>query len=198
LSEVLQIVRGLAVSTSSGAWGSIDQSALSEGISSRILKSLSTRSDQAGTSWTHFDDALRRLADELRRLHEPDFVVGVYPEGGFIGYLLWLDSDRRWPVMLAPDAEIPPMTAEIAALGAKIAQACQGKNEPRGLVVDAAMKTGRTMRRTVEIVTEACRNAGVSPRLETLCVTVRDGYARDDRDRPTFCAMGDGYELPFG
>lgn len=198
LSEILQIVRGLAVSRSAGDWSAIDQSALSEGISNRILKSLSTRGDELSTSWAHFDEAVRRLADDLKRNYPPDFMVGVYPEGGFIGYLLWLDSDRQWPFMLAPDLDTAPVEGELAALGARIAKACEGKEEPRGLVVDAAMKTGRTMRRTVDLVREACGLVGLTPRLETLCVTVRHGYERSPEDRPSFFGLGDGYDLPFG
>ena len=93
LKEVLQIVRGLGRSTTSNGLTHIDESALSEGISNRILRKLATRDGEEG-SWARFDQAVRELADRLRASYEPDFMVGVYPEGGFVGYLLWLDSEK--------------------------------------------------------------------------------------------------------
>jgi hypothetical protein len=194
LGEVLRIVRGLGSQESAD----LDQSALTEGISNQILKKLSAADDGSGTSWTIFDHAVRNLAERLRATYNPDFLVGVYPEGGFIGYLLWLDSNRAWPLLLAPDADKPPLPEEIAAIGARVADICRGKTAPRGLIVDAAMKSGRTMRSTRELVLRACGERGIEPQLETLCLSVRDGYGLSHADRPTFFSLGGDYDLPFG
>lgn len=196
LREVLQVVRELArVSNLSSSISQIDESALSEGISSRILRKMSSRDDEEN-SWNRLDQAVRELANRLRSSYPPDFIVGVYPEGGFVGYLLWLDSDRKWPFILAPDADTVPLKEELGSLSAKISALCAGTPNPKGLVVDLAMKSGQTMRRTVEMVRNACTHAGIDAEIRTLCLSVKDGYVRSTVDRPFFVGL-DGVDMLF-
>ena len=168
-----------------------------ERISRQLLEKVSPDGSRA-ESWLRVDRAVRYLADRVAEEFPPDFVVGVYPEGAFVGYLLWLDSQRNWPFIMAPDADSTPLPEQLESMAAQIRAICSGRSELRCLVVDASVKTGQTMLRTLEFVRTACSLAGVdNPHIRTLCLSVRAGYRDRVGPLPDYVGLGSGAELPF-
>jgi hypothetical protein len=171
IKEILDTVRSLATNTEDPSTSAmVRASALSDGITNRILRQLDTQTDPGTMSWTRFDQIIKRLAQTLHHEYSPDFVVGVYPEGGFVGYLLWQDAGRKWPILVAPDVDTEPLEVELDALGAKIHQWCVGRPNPRGLIVDLLIKSGNTLTRTLDLVKNACRSRSLDVELRTLCL----------------------------
>lgn len=191
VNESLQLLRGLAAVE---AHRSVASSELLSVLSTRMLEKVSGGGGAAG-SWLRLDDAIQGLYDRIRYEFPPDFVVGVYPEGAFVGYLLWLIADREWPFLMAPDLDRDALPEEVRSLAAGMRRLADPERQTRCLVVDASIKTGSTMKSTVEIVHAAAARVSLNLEVRTMCLSMRAGFSHEKWPIPHFLGMDGDFDI---
>lgn len=151
--------------------------------------------------WTQFHHFIKEISTQVDRSDayggfRPDIIVGVYPEGGIVGYLMWLALGRRCQLVLMPDAELNPQDKMLSLLSDTIAYHANGRSRVRILIVDASIKSGRTMNSTVTAVQEACGLANVTAELASACVI--DYPIPGPRETtPRYIGITGHFHLPF-
>ncbi len=137
-----------------------------------------------------------RAAGDAYGGFRPDIIVGVYPEGGIVGYLMWLALGRRCQLVLMPDAELNSQDKMLSLLSDTIAYHANGRSRVRILIVDASIKSGRTMNSTVTAVQEACGLADIVAELASACVI--DYPIPGSRETaPRYIGITGHFHLPF-
>lgn len=148
---------------------------LPEDYVDEVLADESASSNEGVMSWEKFEQTYRELGERIERSpqrggYRPSVIIGVYPDGGMVGYFLWLEMNRRCPVIVAPQVESGPPEHEVKALGERLAAACLGPGPHRCLVVDSSIKTGAALLWTAELVRQTGEKYKLDIEVKTLCV----------------------------
>ncbi|MGO4187370.1 hypothetical protein [Pseudarthrobacter sp. TAF60_1] len=164
-----------------------------------VIADDTTSPEPNSLSWKEFEKIYLDLAERsgkgaLWGGYHPHFMVGVYPAGGMIGYLLWLQFGRRCPILVAPDPEAPQSTIE--ALATRVKALCPGQSQYRCLIVDASLKTGKSMATTKIMVQEMARSQDIDLEIRTLCLVE---YPLQDKPvlSADFVGVRESVHLPF-
>lgn len=156
--------------------------------------------DSGRLSWDQFAEALDGLANLLDRGEQrggfrPTVIVGIYPEGGMIGYLLWLRFGRRCPVVVIPDTESRTIEESAQILSTLLPAKQSGAY--RALLVDASFKSGRTMQDARAILQGACDALSISAEISTMVVVDYTADVSKREEAPDFSAVKLPVDLPF-
>jgi hypoxanthine phosphoribosyltransferase len=151
--------------------------------------------------WHQFHYLVNKISEQVDRSDayggfRPDILVGVYPEGGLVGYLMWLTFRRRCQLMLMPDGDLEKDEKMLELVKNNLSYHANGRTNLRILVVDASIKSGRSMQSTVTAVREACKLANITPELASACV-IDYPVPGTRSDNPNFLGIKGHFHLPF-
>lgn len=156
--------------------------------------------DPGSLSWQEFQAIYLDLASKFKKGtlwggYHPTFMIGVYPAGGMIGYLFWLELGRRCPIFMAPDPDAPPSSLD--ALGSRVKDLCHGQGKYDCLIVDASLKTGKSMAATKDMIEKIGLEKEIDLEIKTLCL-IQYPLAEKPVIEADFVGVKKAVHLPFG
>lgn len=152
--------------------------------------------------WLQFHHFIKQMSEQVDRSDayggfRPDIIAGVYPEGGIVGYLMWLSLGRRCQLLLMPDGDLDKAEDLQALLKDMLLYHANGRQHVRILVVDASIKSGRTLDSTLTAVQKACEAASIVAELAAACVIDYPIPGSRVVATPKYVGITGHFHLPF-
>lgn len=151
--------------------------------------------------WSQFHHFIKEISEQVDRSDayggfRPDIITGVYPEGGIVGYLMWLSLGRRCQLVLMPDGDLDKPEEMESLLKDMLLYHANGRQHVRILVVDASIKSGHTLDSTLTAVQKACGAANIIAELAAACV-IDYPVPGSRKAAPKYVGITGNFHLPF-